>query len=68
MYSDKIAVPPGGGGLSYIIIENNELTAMLLMYGQCYQYHYHIIRVQLRRPESTQSDFRKDTILGHVSY
>jgi hypothetical protein len=30
---------------------------MLLMYGQC----YHVIRMQLRRPESTQSDFRKDT-------
>jgi hypothetical protein len=36
---------------------------MLLMYGQCY-----VIRMQLRRPESTQSDFQKDTILGHVSY
>jgi hypothetical protein len=35
---------------------------MLLMYGQC----YHVIRMQLRRPESTQSDFQKDTILGHV--
>jgi hypothetical protein len=22
----------------------------------------------LRRPESTQSDFQEDTILGHVSY
>jgi hypothetical protein len=31
---------------------------MLLMYGQC----YHVIRMQLRRPESTQSDFQKDTI------
>jgi hypothetical protein len=31
---------------------------MLLMYGQCY--HYHVIRMQLRRPGSTQSDFRKD--------
>jgi hypothetical protein len=30
---------------------------MLLMYRQC----YHVIRMQLRRPESTQSDFRKDT-------
>jgi hypothetical protein len=30
---------------------------MLLMYGQC----YHVIRMQLRRLESTQSDFRKDT-------
>jgi endonuclease IV len=37
---------------------------MLLMYGQC----YHVIRMQLRRPESKQSDFQKDTILGHVSY
>jgi hypothetical protein len=37
---------------------------MLLMYGQC----YHVIRMQLRRPESTQSDLPKDTILGHVSY
>jgi hypothetical protein len=44
--------------------ENNELTDMLLMYGQC----YHAIRMQLRRPESTQGDFQKDTILGHVSY
>jgi hypothetical protein len=35
---------------------------MLLMHGQC----YHVIRMQLRRPESTQSDFQKDTILGHV--
>jgi hypothetical protein len=34
--------------------ENNELTDMLLMYGQ----RYHVIRMQLRRPESTQSDFR----------
>jgi hypothetical protein len=34
------------------------------MYGQ----RYHVIRMQLRRPESTQSDFQKDTILGHVSY
>jgi hypothetical protein len=39
---------------------------MLLMYGQCYRYH--VIRMQPRRPESTQSDFQKDTILGHVSY
>jgi hypothetical protein len=31
------------------------------MHGQC----YHIIRMQLQRPESTQSDFQKDTILGH---
>jgi hypothetical protein len=31
---------------------------MLLMYGQC----YHVIRMQLRRPESMQSDFQKDTI------
>jgi hypothetical protein len=38
--------------------ENNELTDMLLMYVQCY----------LPCPESTQSDFRKDTTLGHVSY
>jgi hypothetical protein len=37
---------------------------MLLMHGQC----YHVIRMQLRRPESTQSDFQKDTILGHLSY
>jgi hypothetical protein len=37
---------------------------MLLMNGQC----YHVIRMQLRRPESTQTDFQKDTILGHVSY
>jgi hypothetical protein len=37
---------------------------MLLMYEQC----YHVMRMQLRRPESTQSDFQKDTILGHVSY
>jgi hypothetical protein len=44
--------------------ENNELTDMLLMYGQC----YHVIRMQLRRPESMQSDFQKNTILGHVSY
>jgi hypothetical protein len=44
--------------------ENNELTDMLLMYGQC----YHVIRMQLRRPESTQSDFRKHAILGHVRY
>jgi hypothetical protein len=29
---------------------------------------YHVIRMQLRRPESTQSNFQKDTILGHVSY
>jgi hypothetical protein len=29
---------------------------------------YHVIRMQLRRPESMQSDFQKDTILGHVSY
>jgi hypothetical protein len=28
---------------------------MLLMYGQC----YHVIRMHLRRPESTQSDFQK---------
>jgi hypothetical protein len=28
----------------------------------------HVIRIQLRGPESTQSDFRKDTILGHVNY
>jgi hypothetical protein len=42
----------------------NELTHMLLMYGQC----YHVIRMHLQRPESTQSDFQKDTILGHVSY
>jgi hypothetical protein len=40
------------------------LTDMLLMHGQC----YHVIRMQLRRPESTQRDFQKDTILGHVSY
>jgi hypothetical protein len=46
--------------------ENNELTDMLLMYGQCHQHH--VIRMQLRRPESTQSDFQKYTILGHVSY
>jgi hypothetical protein len=39
-------------------------TDMLLMYGQC----YHVIRMQLQRPESTQNDFQKDTILGHVSY
>jgi hypothetical protein len=32
--------------------------------GQC----YHVIRMQLRRPESTQGDLQKDTILGHVSY
>jgi hypothetical protein len=44
--------------------ENNELTNILLRYGQC----YHVIRMQLRRPESTQSDFQKDTNLGHVSY
>jgi hypothetical protein len=44
--------------------ENSELTNMLLMYGQC----YHVIRMELRRPGSTQSDFQKDTILGHVSY
>jgi hypothetical protein len=25
------------------------------------------IKMQLRRPESTQNDFRKDTIQGHVS-
>jgi hypothetical protein len=31
------------------------------MHGQC----YHVIRMQLQRPESTQSDFQKDTILGH---
>jgi hypothetical protein len=37
---------------------------MLLMYGQC----YHVIRMQLRRQESAQSDFQKDTILGNVSY
>jgi hypothetical protein len=37
---------------------------MLLMYGQC----SHVIRMQLLRPESTQSNFQKDTILGHVSY
>jgi hypothetical protein len=37
---------------------------MLLMYGQC----YHVIRMELRHPESPQSDFQKDTILGHVSY
>jgi hypothetical protein len=37
---------------------------MLLMCGQC----YHVIRMQLRQPESTQSDFQKDTILGRVSY
>jgi hypothetical protein len=37
---------------------------MLLMHGQC----YHVIRMQLQRPESTQSDFQKDIILGHVSY
>jgi hypothetical protein len=24
--------------------------------------------MQLRRPESTQSDLQKDTILGHVNY
>jgi hypothetical protein len=36
---------------------------MLLMDGQC----YHVIRMHLRRPESTQSDFQKDTIMGHVS-
>jgi hypothetical protein len=29
---------------------------MLQMYGQC----YHVIRLQLRRLESAQSDFRKD--------
>jgi hypothetical protein len=34
------------------------------MYGQ----RYHVIRMQLRRSESTQSDFQKDTILGHVNY
>jgi hypothetical protein len=28
----------------------------------------HVIRIQLRGPESTQNDFRKDTILGHVNY
>jgi hypothetical protein len=43
--------------------ENNELTDMLLMYEQCYL----VSRMQ-RRPESTESDFQKDTILGHVSY
>jgi hypothetical protein len=48
----------------FIITKKNELTDMLLMYGQC----YHVIRMQLRRPESTQSDFQEDTILGHVSY
>jgi hypothetical protein len=37
---------------------------MLLMCGQC----YHVIRMQLRHSKSTQSDFQKDTILGHVSY
>jgi hypothetical protein len=26
-----------------------------------------IIKMQLRRPESTQRDFQKDTIFGHVS-
>jgi hypothetical protein len=31
---------------------------MLLMYGQC----YHVIRMQLRRPESTQSDFQKNLV------
>jgi hypothetical protein len=36
---------------------------MLLVYGQC----YHVIRMQLRRPETRQNDFRKDTILDHVS-
>jgi hypothetical protein len=25
------------------------------------------IKMQLRRPESTQRDFQKDTILGHVN-
>jgi hypothetical protein len=34
--------------------------------NQCY--YYHVIRMQLWRPGSTQSDFRKDTILGRVSY
>jgi hypothetical protein len=34
------------------------------MHGQC----YHVIRMQLRHPQSTQSDFQKDTILDHVSY
>jgi hypothetical protein len=29
---------------------------MLLMHGHC----YHVIRMQLRRPKSTQSDFQKD--------
>jgi hypothetical protein len=32
---------------------------------QCYHV-ITVIRMQLRRPESTQSDFQKDTILGHV--
>jgi hypothetical protein len=40
---------------------------MLQMHGQC----YHVIRMHLQRPEVQrvlQSDFRKDTILGQVSY
>jgi hypothetical protein len=40
------------------------ITKTVLVYGQC----YHVIRMQLRRPESTQNDFQKDPILGHVSY
>jgi hypothetical protein len=36
---------------------------MSLMYGQC----YHVIRMQLRRGvQTTQSDFRKNTILGQL--
>jgi hypothetical protein len=39
-----------------------------LLYHVCYSRMGNVIRMQLLRPESTQSDFRKDTILGHVSY
>jgi hypothetical protein len=45
--------------------ENNELTDMLLMYGQCYQNAAAASRLQR---VGTRSDFRKDIILGPVSY
>jgi hypothetical protein len=57
---------------SYQIISRNGFIITKIMssqivanvYGQC----YHVIRMQLRCPESPQSDFQKDTILVHVSY
>jgi hypothetical protein len=43
-------------------INTKIMSSQLLMHGQC----YHVIRLQLRRPQSTQSDFQKDTIIRQL--